>query len=71
MTYERIALRLTQRDRENLSALAAALNESQTQNRPWERGASVTRCLRLALSVAADAVRQNGMAVTKVSGPCL
>jgi len=58
---DRIGVRLTTADREHLLTVAAALNTPETPGAlPWQRGATITRAISLALAIAADAVKRGG-----------
>lgn len=59
---ERVALRLNDADKASLTIIAAALNSSKTTETPWKAtGATTTKCLRVALRVAAEAARRGDL----------
>ena len=56
---ERLGLRLDAADQRHLVAIAAAMNATKAPDAlPWQRGATISQAVRLALAVAADALDQ-------------
>ena len=55
-TFERVTLRLANEDRANLATLATTLQAQQAGSAmPWQNHATISRCVRLALKLAAEA----------------
>ncbi len=56
---ERLGLRLDAADQRRLVAIAAALNATGAPDAlPWQRKATISQAVRLALAVTADAVER-------------
>ena len=70
VTNDRIALRLEPRDYEHLLAIAEAIRTAPrpADTAPWTPAISVSRCVRLALKVAAE-VAQSGATLTAMEVP--
>jgi hypothetical protein len=62
MILDRVALRLSQQDSNNLTTIIEALD---AQRRQWDPSVTVTQCLRLALKLAADAMVKGDLGATK------
>ncbi len=67
MTNDRIALRLSAHDYSHLLTIATALNAQRPASpSPWTPAVNASRCLRVALKVAAEAA-ENGTLTTPES----
>lgn len=70
MTYERVALRLDNEDRINLTSIATALNDQRpASSAPWHPQTTVTRCLRAAHRNAGEAARKGELIDGSATNP--
>jgi hypothetical protein len=62
MILDRVALRLSQQDSNNLTTIIEALD---AQRRHWDPSVTVTQCIRLALKLTADAAVKGDLGATE------